>query len=46
VLLEHGHDQRAAVTALAAQSGLRVAAVRDDLAGRPRLAVLELSPAV
>lgn len=42
LLLEHGQDQRAAVTALAAPSGLRVAAVRDDLAGRPRLAVLEV----
>ena len=36
LLLEHGHEQRAALTALAVASGWRVAAVHDDLAGLPR----------
>jgi release factor glutamine methyltransferase len=40
LLLEHGYDQRAEVTRLAAASGWRVAAAHDDLAGMPR--VLEL----
>jgi release factor glutamine methyltransferase len=42
LLVEHGADQRAELTALAAKHGWRVAAVRDDLAGRPRVLELEL----
>jgi release factor glutamine methyltransferase len=41
LLLEHGHDQRAALVELAAAAGWRAAAQRDDLAGRAR--VLELA---
>jgi release factor glutamine methyltransferase len=42
LLVEHGAEQRPALVELAARHGWRVAAVRDDLAGRPR--VLELEP--
>jgi len=42
LLVEHGADQRAELTALAEAHGWRVAAARDDLAGRAR--VLELEP--
>jgi len=41
LLLEHGHDQRAALVELAEAAGWRAAAQRDDLAGRAR--VLELA---
>jgi release factor glutamine methyltransferase len=41
LLLEHGHDQRAALVEVAAACGWRAAAQRDDLAGRAR--VLELA---
>jgi release factor glutamine methyltransferase len=41
LLLEHGFDQRPAVLALAASHGFGVLAVRNDLAGRPRVLVLE-----
>lgn len=41
LLLEHGYDQRPAVAALAPQAGLTVSAERDDMEGRPRLAVLQ-----
>jgi release factor glutamine methyltransferase len=41
LLLEHGHDQRAALVELAAAAGWRAAAQHDDLAGRAR--VLELA---
>lgn len=37
VLLEHGHDQRAPLGALADTLGWRVAAAHDDLAGRARV---------
>ncbi len=40
-LLEHGADQRAALAELAAINGFEVLAARDDLAGRPRVLVLE-----
>jgi release factor glutamine methyltransferase len=40
LLLEHGHDQRAALGALAVALGWRVAALHDDLAGRPRVLLL------
>jgi release factor glutamine methyltransferase len=40
LLLEHGHEQRTELTALAVANGWRVTAAHDDLAGRPR--VLEL----
>lgn len=40
VLLEHGHDQRAPLGALADKLGWRVAAVHDDLAGRARVLAL------
>jgi release factor glutamine methyltransferase len=39
LVLEHGHDQRSAVLALAAANGLALRAVHDDLAGIPRVAV-------
>ncbi|HEY7672720.1 MAG TPA: peptide chain release factor N(5)-glutamine methyltransferase [Gammaproteobacteria bacterium] len=39
LLLEHGHDQRPAVLALAAAHGLALRAVHDDLARIPRVAV-------
>jgi release factor glutamine methyltransferase len=42
LVLEHGHDQRAELAALAATLRWRAGAVHDDLAGRPR--VLELQP--
>jgi release factor glutamine methyltransferase len=42
LLLEHGAEQRAALTALATGSGWRIVRALDDLAGRPR--VLELEP--
>jgi release factor glutamine methyltransferase len=41
LLVEHGADQRPALVALAAAQGWRVAAARDDLAGRPRVLELE-----
>ena len=41
LLVEHGADQRAALTAMAPPAGLDVAAIVDDLAGLPRLLVLE-----
>lgn len=40
LLLEHGYDQRAALTQLAVASGWRVTAAHDDLAGIPRVLVL------
>jgi release factor glutamine methyltransferase len=43
LLLEHGHEQRADVAALAAAAGWRVAAAHDDLAGLPRVLALERS---
>lgn len=39
--LEHGAEQRPELVALAAGHGWRVAAAHDDLAGRPRVLVLE-----
>jgi release factor glutamine methyltransferase len=39
LMLEHGHDQRPALLALAAANGLVLRAVHDDLAGIPRVAV-------
>jgi release factor glutamine methyltransferase len=41
LLVEHGAEQRPALVALAASHGWRVAAARDDLAGRPRVLELE-----
>lgn len=41
LLLEHGYDQRPAVAELAARAGLAVCAESDDLAGLPRMAMLE-----
>jgi release factor glutamine methyltransferase len=43
LLVEHGADQRPDLVALAAVHGWRVAAARDDLAGRPRVLELERS---
>jgi len=43
LLVEHGADQRPKLVALAAAHGWRVAATRDDLAGRPRVLELERS---
>jgi release factor glutamine methyltransferase len=43
MLVEHGRDQRAELVALAHAHGWRVAAARDDLAGRPRVLELERS---
>jgi release factor glutamine methyltransferase len=40
LLVEHGADQRRALTAMAPGAGLAVAAIVDDLAGLPRLLVL------
>lgn len=45
LLVEHGADQRAELTALAATHGWRIAAAHDDLAGRPRVLELERSHA-
>jgi release factor glutamine methyltransferase len=45
LLLEHGHEQRAALKALAEADGWLVAAVRDDLASRARVLVLTRSVA-
>jgi release factor glutamine methyltransferase len=45
LLVEHGADQRPPLVALAAAHGWRVAAARDDLAGRPRVLELERSGA-
>ena len=45
LLVEHGADQRPELVALAEASGWRVAAARDDLAGRPRVLELERSGA-
>ncbi len=42
LLLEHGHEQRTQLTALAVANGWRVTAAHDDLAGRPRVLELEL----
>jgi release factor glutamine methyltransferase len=41
LLLEHGHDQRAALVALAEQIGWRLVAAQTDLAGHARVLVLE-----
>jgi release factor glutamine methyltransferase len=41
LLVEHGAAQRPELVALAEANGWRVAAVRDDLAGRPRVLELE-----
>jgi release factor glutamine methyltransferase len=41
LLVEHGAEQRPELVALAEANGWRVAAVRDDLAGRPRVLELE-----
>lgn len=41
LLVEHGADQRPELVALAAVHGWLVAAVHDDLAGRPRVLELE-----
>ncbi len=41
LLVEHGAEQRPALVELAARHGWRVAAMRDDLAGRPRVLELE-----
>jgi release factor glutamine methyltransferase len=43
LLVEHGADQRAELIALAQAHGWRVAATRDDLAGRARVLELERS---
>ncbi|HEX7236957.1 MAG TPA: peptide chain release factor N(5)-glutamine methyltransferase [Gammaproteobacteria bacterium] len=43
LLVEHGWDQRPELVALAEGHGWRVAAARDDLAGRPRVLELERS---
>ena len=45
LLVEHGAEQRAELATLAAADGWRVAAVHDDLAGRPRVLELERSDA-
>jgi release factor glutamine methyltransferase len=45
LLVEHGAEQRAEIGALAVAHGWRVAAARDDLAGRPRVLELERSSA-
>jgi len=45
LLVEHGAVQRPALIELAARNGWRVAAARDDLAGRPRVLELERSAA-
>jgi len=45
LLVEHGAEQRPALVELAARHGWRVAAARDDLAGRPRVLELERSAA-
>ena len=45
LLVEHGAEQRPALVELAARNGWRVAAARDDLAGRPRVLELERSAA-
>jgi release factor glutamine methyltransferase len=45
LLVEHGADQQPALVELAARNGWRVAAARDDLAGRPRVLELERSAA-
>jgi release factor glutamine methyltransferase len=42
LLVEHGAEQRAELDALASQHGWRVAAAHDDLAGKPRVLVLEV----
>jgi release factor glutamine methyltransferase len=41
LLLEHGAEQRSALTALAKRSGWRIVRALDDLAGRPRALELE-----
>ena len=41
LVLEHGAEQRTELVALAEVSGWRVVAMRDDLAGRPRVLELE-----
>ena len=43
LLVEHGHDQRPAVLALAAENELALRAVRDDLAGIPRVAIFAVA---
>lgn len=45
LLVEHGAEQRPALVELAARHGWRVAAAREDLAGRPRVLELERSAA-
>lgn len=43
VALEHGYDQRPALLQLAREHGFAVQAAHDDLAGRARVLVLEVS---
>jgi len=43
LVLEHGYDQQAEVVTLAREFGYRVARLREDLPGLPRVAVLEVS---
>jgi release factor glutamine methyltransferase len=45
LLLEHGHEQRAGLAALAEAEGWRVSRARDDVAGRARVLVLMRSAA-
>jgi len=45
LLLEHGYDQRAALTQLARDAGWRLAAAHADLAGQARVLVLAPEPA-
>jgi release factor glutamine methyltransferase len=45
MLVEHGFDQRDALARLATESGLRLAAAIDDLAGLPRVACFDTSDA-
>jgi release factor glutamine methyltransferase len=45
LLLEHGHDQRAALLELAAAAGWRALAVQDDLAGQARVVALRAAAA-
>jgi release factor glutamine methyltransferase len=44
LLLEHGHDQRDEIVALAAPLGWRVVQAHADLAGHARVLVLEAAP--
>jgi release factor glutamine methyltransferase len=45
LLFEHGCDQRAELIALAASHGFTVAALAEDLAGRPRVAAFVMADA-